>query len=125
MATHAETLEDGQFLVSRQGHYWRVSFYWQGAKVTTCAWLTREQAEAEASQRLRTLGGTSKAYRGLGGVTSTPPTSTLGAVAPNSLETMSVSTLKVLASSYGIPRSSKMRRHELIAVLRPLFEVRP
>lgn len=121
MATHnAETLEDGQFLISRQGHYWRVSFYWQGAKHTTCAWLSREQAEAEAHQRLRTLGGVSRAFRGLGGEYVSRSTKRKTSD-PQSLESMSATHLRTLAGAYGVPRFSKMRRDQLIGTLRNLM----
>jgi hypothetical protein len=112
-------MQDGKIMVSKTGHHYRASFWWDGSKHTSNAWYTREQAEAQAQQMLRSLGGTSRMFRKLGiapGFTGRP------ILSPGSVANMSAGELRTIASGLGVPYASRLTKKEMVIVLTKMLE---
>jgi hypothetical protein len=107
-----------KFEVCRQGHYFSIRFQYKGQSHQTHKWLSQEQAEAQARLMARSLGASAAVFE-----------QTLPAQKPllveGSTDHMLVTQLRALALRFRIRGAGRMRRHQLVEVLKPLLEQTP
>lgn len=109
-------MQDGKIMIAKERLHYRASFWWQGRKFTSNSWGTREQAETQAQQMIRTLSD-GPPCRALNATPRTTPLLVQGSV-----QAMSRDLLRRLGVAHHIKGASRMNRDELIRLLTPILE---